>query len=131
MLRETASFYGTLSRILAPPCTPDQGLGIGAFLDGSSAVTGSFNGTATFAAGEPNVTFLTSTGSGDIFVAHYSAALVLFLDPVVLLERLALNVFALNLQHGIENSLDAKLDTVLDALDDVNSNDDVAAVNAR
>lgn len=77
------------------------------------------------------MTFLTSTGSGDIFVAHYSAALVLFLDPVVLLERLALNVFALNLQHGIENSLDAKLDTVLDALDDVNSNDDVAAVNAR
>jgi len=36
----------------------------------------------------------------------------------------------LNLQQGIDNTLDAKLDTALTALDDVNANNDVAAVNA-
>ncbi len=36
----------------------------------------------------------------------------------------------LNLQHGIENSLDAKLDAVLKALQDLNENNDIAAINA-
>jgi len=31
--------------------------------------------------------------------------------------------------HGIENGLDAKLDTTLQALDDINQNNDVAAIN--
>jgi parallel beta-helix repeat protein len=39
-------------------------------------------------------------------------------------------VASLNLQYGIENSLDAKLDAALNALDDVNQNNDVAATNA-
>lgn len=51
-------------------------------------------------------------------------------DPVELLNALVQTVIGLNLHHGIENSLDAKLDAALQALDDVNANNDVAAVNA-
>jgi hypothetical protein len=35
----------------------------------------------------------------------------------------------LNLQKGISNSLDAKLGTALNALDDINTNNDDAAIN--
>jgi parallel beta-helix repeat protein len=51
-------------------------------------------------------------------------------DPNDLLVDLATDVFSLNLVHGIENSLDAKLNTALGALEDVNENNDVAAINA-
>jgi hypothetical protein len=44
--------------------------------------------------------------------------------------QLITKVLALNLQAGIENSLDAKLDAALQALDDLNTNNDVAAINA-
>ncbi|MHC4541839.1 MAG: hypothetical protein ACYS74_18990 [Planctomycetota bacterium] len=50
-------------------------------------------------------------------------------DPLVLLGELAQQVTALNLQQGIDNSLDAKLDAALQAIDDINENNDVAAVN--
>ena len=45
---------------------------------GNSYVTGNFEDTATFGAGEPNETTLTSAGSSDILVAKYdpSGALV-------------------------------------------------------
>ena len=39
-------------------------------------------------------------------------------------------VAELNHHQGIINSLDAKLDAALNALDDVNENNDVAAVNS-
>ena len=39
-------------------------------------------------------------------------------------------VLALNLQSGITNSLDAKLDAVIGALDDLILNNDIAAINA-
>ena len=45
-------------------------------------------------------------------------------------EDLVEDVAALNLQGGIDNSLDTKLDAVLNALDDVNANNDVAACNS-
>ena len=58
---------------------------------------------------------------------------ILFLDgpitPLILLEQLMEDVVMLNLNRGIENSLDAKLDAVLNALDDVNANNDQAAIN--
>ena len=38
--------------------------------------------------------------------------------------------FGLNLANGIDNSLDAKLDAALLALDDINENNDVAACNS-
>lgn len=50
--------------------------------------------------------------------------------PVGLLPILVNEVLNLNLQQGIENGLDAKLDAVLLALDDLNLHNDVAAVNA-
>lgn len=51
-------------------------------------------------------------------------------SPAVLLTALIDNVIALDLRNGISISLDAKLDAVMGALDDVNANNDVAAVNA-
>jgi len=51
----------------------DYGTGISTLSDGSSVVTGYFNGTAVFGAGEPDETTLVSAGSCDIFVARYNA----------------------------------------------------------
>ncbi len=50
-------------------------------------------------------------------------------DPVQLIQALVAKVKALNLQNGIDNSLDAKLDAASNALDDLNQNNDVAAIN--
>ena len=50
--------------------------------------------------------------------------------PIFLLSALVNTVVALELQTGIENALDAQLDAVENALDDVNANNDVAAINA-
>ena len=50
--------------------------------------------------------------------------------PTIATKNLIDDVEALNLQQGIDNSLDAKLDTVLNALQDVNENNDVAAINS-
>jgi hypothetical protein len=48
-------------------------------------------------------------------------------DPVAAIENLALTVIQMNLQNGISNSLDSKLDTAITALIDVNVNNDGAA----
>lgn len=45
------------------------------------------------------------------------------------IEQLVYQVEALNLQKGIDNSLDAKLEAAAKALDDINENNDVAAIN--
>ena len=47
-----------------------------------------------------------------------------------LTEALVQTVFGLNLDEGIFNRLDAKLDAALSALDDLNAHNDVAAVNS-
>ncbi len=47
-----------------------------------------------------------------------------------LISELVEDVVALNLQRGIANSLDAKLQSALMALDDLNTNNDVAAINS-
>ena len=61
------------------------------------------------------------------------------LSPFVIMENLGLvervldlcqAVIDLNLQQGINNSLDAKLDAAVQAVDDINQNNDVAAINA-
>jgi hypothetical protein len=70
-----------------------------------------------------------SHGSGtdyDYVTVKYSQ----LVDPVQGLLELAQDVIELNLQNGIENELDAKLDTVLRALSDVNENNDRAATEA-
>lgn len=69
-------------------------------------------------------------GDGDAldFVVH-----VVDIDtvlPGVRIEQLIAAVEALNLQNGIENSLDAKLASAQNALCDINENNDVAAINS-
>jgi hypothetical protein len=46
--------------------------GIAVDTSGNNVITGSFSGSTTFGAGEPNETILTSTGSTDIFTAMYA-----------------------------------------------------------
>lgn len=50
--------------------------------------------------------------------------------PSEQLEDLATLVVDINLQAGISNSLDSKLDATLTALDDTNENNDAAAINS-
>jgi probable HAF family extracellular repeat protein len=50
-------------------------------------------------------------------------------DPIDMIVDLIGQVMALNLQQGIENSLDAKLNSALGALDDISTNNDAAAIN--
>jgi hypothetical protein len=53
----------------------DEGYGIGVDGSGNSYVTGYFDGSSTFGAGESNQTTLTAAGGGfDIFVAKYNAS---------------------------------------------------------
>ena len=56
--------------------------------------------------------------------------LTLYPTPQEAIEDLILLTEDMNLQNGINNSLDAKLDAVLKALEDANENNDVAAINA-
>ena len=51
-------------------------------------------------------------------------------DPLAAIEELALAVVEMNLQNGIENSFDSKLDAALNALADANVNNDAAACNS-
>ncbi|MHC4533129.1 MAG: FIMAH domain-containing protein [Planctomycetota bacterium] len=51
-------------------------------------------------------------------------------DPAQAIIDLINTVEGMNLQQGIDNSLDAKLDAAANALDDVNNNNDVAAINS-
>lgn len=50
--------------------------------------------------------------------------------PLAAVESLIQTVLSLNLANGISNSLDAKLNSVINALDDMNENNDVAAINS-
>ncbi|HUU19910.1 MAG TPA: hypothetical protein VMW72_22350 [Sedimentisphaerales bacterium] len=59
----------------------------------------------------------------------YNISITVESDPAVAILDLIDTVAAMNLQQGIDNSLDAKLDAALNALDDVNQNNDVAAIN--
>lgn len=50
--------------------------------------------------------------------------------PVEAVEELVDTVEVFNLQQGIQNSLDAKLDAALNTLGDLNENNDAAAINS-
>lgn len=52
-----------------------------------------------------------------------------FQQPEEMIQALIGTVIELSLHKGISNALDAKLDAALSALDDMNSNNDVAAAN--
>ncbi|MHC4153877.1 MAG: fibronectin type III domain-containing protein [Planctomycetota bacterium] len=57
------------------------------------------------------------------------SATVQTLTAVGAIQRLIIQVIGLNLQQGIENGLDGKLTAALGALDDINKNNDVGAIN--
>jgi len=68
----------------------------------------------------------TSAGNLDAFVAK----LRITDDPKELLLVLIKVVSGLNLHQGIHNSLDAKLERAQQALEDLNQNNDISAINA-
>ena len=66
-----------------------------------------------------------SSGAIDAFLISLSN-----LTPKQALQELIADVVGLNLKQGISNSLDAKLEAAVQALDDLNENNNVAAINA-
>jgi len=60
----------------------------------------------------------------------HTGSMSMYFQIVEIVEELINDVISLNLQQGISNSLDAKLDSALNALDDVNENNDAAAINS-
>jgi hypothetical protein len=66
----------------------------------------------------------------NILFYPYFSDFTIQLHPMEKVKSLAQQVLSLNLQKGISNSLDAKLDAALGALDDLNEKNDVAAINA-
>jgi hypothetical protein len=52
------------------------------------------------------------------------------ISPGEMVEELVETVISLNLQEGISNSLDAKLGAAVSSLDDLNENNDIAAINS-
>jgi len=71
------------------------------------------------------------TGRGDFGPEYYIRGhLTTLLTTRGMLAQLATLVVAINIQQGISNSLDGKIDAALAALEDVNAHNDVAAVNS-
>jgi parallel beta-helix repeat protein len=81
---------------------------------------------------EPNTEYSFKVEARDVadnYNANGPSLTVQTLTPLQAIVKLIGEVAALNLQQGIDNSLDAKLDAALGALDDINNNNDVAAIN--
>jgi hypothetical protein len=72
---------------------------------------------------------VTVTVTDDDTGEGFDTLTVTVLTPEEALQDLIDTVESFNLQQGIENSLDAKLDAALQALEDLNDNNDVAAIN--
>ncbi len=70
-----------------------------------------------------------SNGQIPLGVFTHVAATFRFGDPISLLQDLMTAVTNINANNGIINSLDAKIDAALNALDDLNANNDGAAIN--
>jgi hypothetical protein len=94
-----------------------------------AAVRISVDASGIYVAGETDGTLpgQTSAGSLDAFVAKLKLSI---LTPAEAIQQLIADVVALNLKQGISNSLDSKLAAAAQALDDLNQNNDVAAINA-
>lgn len=94
--------------------------------NGSGTVTGTFTYTI---AGTYTVN-LTVTDNDNALGVSQNTITINILTPSDATEDLIDLVETFNLQQGIENSLDAKLDAALNALGDINENNDQAAVNS-
>jgi hypothetical protein len=113
----------TMCLISDPRSSPDDfSLGSG----GAAALQ-----NISVAAGDQVV--LAFSGPGSITGVGINFAITLTpdsVDPVSAVEDLAETVAAMNLQNGIANSLDSKLDAALSVLIDLNLNSDGAACNS-
>ena len=90
--------------------------------------SGSVSGSHTYSA--PGVYTITLTViDKDGGVASNSIS-VTILTPVQAAQNLIDLVETFNLQQGIENSLDVKLDNAINAMSDLNANNDQAAINS-
>lgn len=63
-------------------------------------------------------------------VSHTYTFPSVYESPEKLLSDLSSLIVSLNIKNGISNSLDAKLESALSALDDINENNDIAAINS-
>jgi hypothetical protein len=95
---------------------------------GDSAMAAGVVVTHVYTAADTYTTTLTVTD--DNGAIGTDTAIVTVLTAAEAIELLILDVMDLNLQQGIENGLDAKLDSAFQALDDLNEHNNVAAVNA-
>ena len=109
--RDATGLWTEQAKLLASDGAAGEQFGVSVSVSGDTALIG-----AVF-----DDDLGSNTGSAYIFSLSF---------PVSLINDLILEVMALNLQQGISNSLNAKLDSVLNALEDVNENNDVAAVNS-
>jgi len=98
-------------------------------LTASDAVWGDRFGQSVALSGDTTVVGVrldaTSTGRTDAGSAY---VFNLNQPSIALLNNLVGTVVGLNIQHGITNSLNAKLNAAIRALDDVNENNNVAAI---
>jgi hypothetical protein len=72
--------------------------------------------------------FLEGFGVQGVFASLTSLTVALTVDD--LLSDLVQRVISLNVQGGVSNAFDAKLDAVMNAIDDTNEQNNVAAQNA-
>ena len=83
--------------------------------------------------GEPwkKVTFHVDTAEKKVIgmATSFSDFGIFEVDAFGLINGLINDVLMLNLHQGIQNSLDAKLNAVLKAVDDFNAYNDIAAIN--
>jgi PKD repeat protein len=93
---------------------------------GSGTVDGSFTYTV---AGSYNVSLTVTDDDGDFGLSSNTITIDV-LTPLDAIQDLIDLTESLNLQNGIENNLDAKLDAAVNALDDLNNNNDQAAINS-
>jgi len=104
-----------------------QGTTVGTITEANGS--GTVNGTFTYTvAGTYEVSLTVSDSDGGSGTSNTITVEVV--EPTDAIEDLVYLVTSFNLQQGINNSLDSKLEAALNALIDVNINNDQAAINS-
>ena len=120
---------------------PVGGILPAATIAGGSALDAAGNryfipGTFVIGGGAPIHLFTVDTQTGAVLTTSPPLSARVFgfqFDPATaseLLQDLINKVLAINVQQGIQNSLDVKLETTVEALDDINQNNNIVAINS-